>query len=99
MSSLNVIREMLKCLVDGLTNKEIATRMDVSPHTVDSYARTLFTKLKVRNRGAGVEGPACVRLQTAHSPTPKCAAHPRIGRGELTFSKGLCTSIDVLPDS
>jgi DNA-binding NarL/FixJ family response regulator len=47
-------REMLKCLVDGLTNKEIATRMDVSPHTVDSYARTLFSKLKVRSRASAV---------------------------------------------
>lgn len=47
-------REMLKCLVDGLTNKEIATRMDISTHTVDSYARTLFTKLNVRSRAAAV---------------------------------------------
>lgn len=47
-------REMLKCLVDGLTNKEIATHMDISPHTVDSYARTLFTKLNVRSRAAAV---------------------------------------------
>lgn len=47
-------REMLKCLVDGLTNKEIATRMDISTHTVDSYARTLFTKLKVRSRASAV---------------------------------------------
>ena len=47
-------REMLKCLVDGLTNKEIATRMDISTHTVDSYARTLFSKLKVRSRASAV---------------------------------------------
>lgn len=47
-------REMLKYLVDGLTNKEIAVRMDISTHTVDSYARTLFTKLKVRSRAAAV---------------------------------------------
>lgn len=47
-------REMLKCLVDGLTNKEIAVRLDLSTHTVDSYARTLFTKLKVRSRAAAV---------------------------------------------
>lgn len=47
-------REVLKCLVDGLTNKEIATRMDISTHTVDSYARTLFSKLKVRSRASAV---------------------------------------------
>jgi len=47
-------REMLKCLVDGLTNKEIAVRLDISTHTVDSYARTLFSKLKVRSRAAAV---------------------------------------------
>ena len=47
-------RELLKFLVDGLTNKEIAVEMDVSPHTVDSYARTVFSKLKVRSRAAAV---------------------------------------------
>lgn len=47
-------RELLKHLVDGLTNKEIAVEMDVSPHTVDSYCRTLFSKLKVRSRAAAV---------------------------------------------
>lgn len=47
-------RELLKCLVDGQTNKEIATLMDVSVHTVDGYARTLFTKLNVRSRAAAV---------------------------------------------
>ena len=47
-------RELLKFLVDGLTNKEIAVEMDISTHTVDSYARTVFSKLKVRSRAAAV---------------------------------------------
>lgn len=47
-------RELLRYLVDGLTNKEIAARLDLSLHTVDGYARTLFAKLDVRSRAAAV---------------------------------------------
>ncbi len=47
-------QEMLRCLVDGLSNKSIATKMKLSPHTVDGYLRTLFGKLGVHSRAAAV---------------------------------------------
>lgn len=47
-------RDLLRYLVDGLTNKQIAARMGLSIHTVDGYARSLFEKLDVRSRAAAV---------------------------------------------
>ncbi|MFM8413976.1 MAG: response regulator transcription factor [Planctomycetota bacterium] len=47
-------QELLQNFVDGLTNKEIATRLGISVHTVDGYARSLFEKLGVHSRAAAV---------------------------------------------
>ena len=47
-------QEMLRCLVDGLSNKMIVTKMNLSPHTVDGYLRTLFGKIGVHSRAAAV---------------------------------------------
>lgn len=47
-------KELLQLLVEGLTNKEISTRLQISPHTTDTHLRHLFTKLGVKNRAAAV---------------------------------------------
>lgn len=47
-------REMLACIVEGLTAKEIAARTGVSIHTIDTHTRHLFKKLGVRSRAAAV---------------------------------------------
>lgn len=47
-------QELLQHLVAGLSNKEIATRLGISIHTVDGYARSLFEKLGVHSRAAAV---------------------------------------------
>lgn len=45
-------REMLSFIVDGLTAKEMAVRLDVSIHTIDTHTRHLFRKLGVHSRAA-----------------------------------------------
>ncbi len=47
-------REMLVMIVEGLTAKEIAERLGVSIHTIDTHTRHLFKKLDVRSRAAAV---------------------------------------------
>lgn len=45
-------REMLSLIVEGLTAKEMADRLDVSIHTIDTHTRHLFRKLGVHSRAA-----------------------------------------------
>src|SRR5262249_19574104 len=41
---------VVRLVAAGLTNHEIAARMFLSPHTVDSHLRHAFTKLDVSSR-------------------------------------------------
>ena len=47
--------EMLQALADGLTNKEIARRFDVSPNTVKTHVSSLYEKLEVQRRTQAVQ--------------------------------------------
>jgi DNA-binding NarL/FixJ family response regulator len=47
-------RTILQELVTGLTKKEIASRLGLSIHTVDSYMRRIYEKLEVTSRSAAV---------------------------------------------
>lgn len=46
--------EVLQCVVDGLLNKQIAERLCLSVHTVDSYLRRIYEKLHVNSRSSAV---------------------------------------------
>jgi DNA-binding NarL/FixJ family response regulator len=46
--------EVLRALVDGLTKKEIASRLDLSMHTIDNYVRRIYAKLHVNTLGGAV---------------------------------------------
>lgn len=46
--------EILALIVEGLTAKEIAGRLDVSIHTTDTHTRHMFKKLGVHSRAAAV---------------------------------------------
>lgn len=47
-------QELLALIVEGLTAKEIAERLDVSVNTISTHTRNLFGKLDVRSRAAAV---------------------------------------------
>lgn len=47
-------REVLRAMVDGLAKKEIADRLEISIHTVDTYTRRLYRKLHVNTLGGAV---------------------------------------------
>ncbi len=41
--------EILKCIAEEMTNKEIAQKLYISPRTVDTHRRNLLQKLNVKN--------------------------------------------------
>ena len=43
-------REVLTLIASGATNREIAKRLYLSPHTVKEHASALYRKLGVKNR-------------------------------------------------
>ena len=65
MLSLNEIKitprdeQVLKLLLEGCSNKEIASQMNISPRTVKQHLRTLFLRAGIR------DGRKRVKLATA----------------------------------
>jgi DNA-binding NarL/FixJ family response regulator len=47
-------REILHCLVDGLSKKVIADKLFLSFHTIDMHMRGIYTKLQVHSRSGAV---------------------------------------------
>ena len=43
---------MVRLVADGLTNREVAERLYVSPHTVNGHLRHAFGKLGINSRVA-----------------------------------------------
>jgi DNA-binding NarL/FixJ family response regulator len=42
--------EVLRCLSNGWTEKQVAERLYLSPETVKTHQRTILRKLEARNR-------------------------------------------------
>lgn len=55
--------EALKHLLHGLTSKEIASRMSISPNTVKAFLRLIMTKMGVSSRSAIVLKTLMIRPQ------------------------------------
>jgi two-component system response regulator DesR len=48
-------REVVALIASGATNREIAARLFLSPHTVKEYTSSVYRKLGVRNRAEAVK--------------------------------------------
>lgn len=48
-------RQVLGGICEGLSNKEIAARLAISPHTISRHADGLYRKLGVSSRAAAIE--------------------------------------------
>jgi two-component system response regulator DesR len=48
-------REVLALIAAGSTNREIAERLYLSPHTVKEHTSALYRKLQARNRAEAVQ--------------------------------------------
>jgi DNA-binding NarL/FixJ family response regulator len=79
MLNLNEIKitrrdeEVLKLLVQGCSNKEIAIQLSISPRTVKQHLRTLFLRAGIR------DGRKRVKLATAMFQKEMDSCHLAIG--------------------
>jgi DNA-binding NarL/FixJ family response regulator len=48
-------REVVELIASGATNREIAARLYLSPHTVKEYTSSAYRKLGARNRADAVK--------------------------------------------
>jgi two-component system response regulator DesR len=48
-------RQTLQLIASGATNREIAERLFLSPHTVKDHTSTLYRKLKAKNRADAIQ--------------------------------------------
>jgi two-component system response regulator DesR len=48
-------RRVLRLMAEGNTNREIAERLHLSPHTVKEHTSALYRKLEARNRAEAVQ--------------------------------------------
>jgi DNA-binding CsgD family transcriptional regulator len=46
--------EVVSAMAEGLSNKEIARGLEISPHTVKFHIETIFRKLGARSRAEAV---------------------------------------------
>jgi DNA-binding CsgD family transcriptional regulator len=53
-----------RLVAEGLTNREVAERLFVSPHTVSSHLRSVFVKLDINSR------LALARIAAEHDAAP-----------------------------
>lgn len=63
-------REVLTLMAGGATNKEIADRLFLSPHTVKDHTSALYRKLGVRNRAEAVQRAERLNLTSIASKAP-----------------------------
>ena len=54
--------EILEYLALGLTVKQVATRLGLSPRTVDTHIAKLYRKLRVKNRVQAISRAATLKL-------------------------------------
>lgn len=55
-------KEILELMVQGLIKKEIADRLSLSYHTVDTHLRNIYSKLHVHTRTGAVSKAVKERL-------------------------------------
>jgi DNA-binding NarL/FixJ family response regulator len=57
-------REVVGLIASGATNREIAARLFLSPHTIKEYTSSVYRKLGVRNRAEAVKRAQRIGLIT-----------------------------------
>ena len=75
--------QVLRQIAHGLTHGQIATRLGISPHTVDTYVKRIRAKLGVGNKAELTRVALAARLVTALSTTTEAELHVQPVVGSL----------------
>ncbi len=73
-------RDVLVLAADGMTNAEIATRLEISRYTVKEYMSNAMRKLEVGDRVAAVNEARRLGVLDSDAPTPAATAAGSQGR-------------------
>jgi DNA-binding CsgD family transcriptional regulator/tetratricopeptide (TPR) repeat protein len=66
--------DVLRLVADGLSNKQIAARLDLSPRTVEKHVESLLRKTGARSRTGLVAAASPTALRDSQRPSPPPAA-------------------------
>jgi DNA-binding CsgD family transcriptional regulator len=76
--------EVARLIAEGLTNGEIAERLDIAPKTASSHVEHILAKLGVTRRAEIAAWSATVRQPEARLDSPQ----PRAGESSMVISRG-----------
>jgi two-component system, NarL family, nitrate/nitrite response regulator NarL len=85
-------QEVTRCLAAGLTNREIAREMKISPNTVKNYLFRIFNKLGVSSR---VEVVIYAASQRRLDRSPNVVTHPGHSPSESVARSGESPDLDT----
>jgi DNA-binding CsgD family transcriptional regulator len=77
------VRQVLRCLLEGDGDKQIATRLVLSPYTVNQYTKVIFTFFGVQSRAELLArwirrgwANKCSWIDWDDGDKPRCVVHP-----------------------
>jgi FixJ family two-component response regulator len=71
-------REVLTLMLDGMSNKEIARHLGVSPKTIEVYRASLMRKMQARTAaGLAAQVVGCLEAGSQPAMCPSCLRRPR----------------------
>jgi DNA-binding NarL/FixJ family response regulator len=85
-------QDVVRCVTEGLTNKEIAVRLKLSEHTVKNYIFRIFDKLGVSTRVEMVLYAFSQRTAAQGGPDPSGKQLPEIERHRRRAEEGIGAS-------
>ena len=81
--------EVVGCLAEGLSNREIAQRLGLSQHTIKNYLFRVFDKLGVSSRMELLYLTLRQPSARATAPQPAMMENPAAGKGDGEIADGL----------
>ena len=94
------LRGVLACLIEGDSEKQVAARLGLSPHTIHQYVKLIHTRMQVRSRGEllswcaqhGITAESVRSPVQSKNPVPRRSSSHGTSVAAITMSADLNTS-------